>query len=456
MKAPRARRRALHVGIAIDDEGLVVAMPREDTPVRFACALPPRGAAEAAWPDLAAALTALREACLAAASHRSRHEAVLHVALLPPLDYMRRIHLPGLRLAEARQVCRREPSRFLPVAADEPSLELELVGTGRRQRSPFTFVAAPASLIEGIGVAARESGWRVAGIVPAEQAWATGAATVFPPAAQASGTLVVPHADRVEIIGVQGRRVAWLRRLPAGMRGLAPVLLQLLERAGTGPVAVLGAGAVAEEVRELLARAGFIANTAGDAPSREEPATLAARFVRDVAGPALLPAGEQREIRRGAVRRRNLQFAAAAAVLVAAGGLASWRAAREAEGVADARARLRPAVAQALAQRDSLASASARVETLQRAVAGAPRWSALIASLSTALPDDAFLISMHVDGDSLRLEGSAAHSAVVFDAMREVHALGRVTPEGPIRQEVRADGEVRERFTLSAPIGRVQ
>lgn len=459
MNVPRRPGRELHVGVALDEGCIVAALRHWGAAPDFTRALTPRDEAGDPWPDLATALADLRQACIdtsdatSASDDPSRSSAFLHVALMPPLAHLRRMELSGLRLAEALQVCRREPSRYLPVPGDAPPLKVEMEGTGWREQPPFTLVAANANLVARIGAAARESGWRVAEIVPAQSAWAASAASLL---RHASGTLIVPLVDRIEIIGVRDRRVAWLRRLPAGSLEYAPLLVSVLEEAHAAPACVLGRCQLATDLRVLLARTTNVIDLPGDPASREEPAALAARFAPDAARPMLLPEAEQREAQRTAQRRSTARFAAAAALLVASGILAAWGSTRDVEDIAAARARLRPQVTRALAQRDSLSNASARLAALRRAATDAPRWSTLIASLATALPNDAFLLSMHLDADTLRLEGSAEHSVTVFEAMARVPALSAVYPAGPIRQEVQPDGGVRERFTLSAAIGRAQ
>lgn len=458
MSAFRIRGRALHVGVALDDRRVVAVLPGDAGTTVFERALSPGLDGEAVWPDLAAALAALRESCLDAlgtvkeSSARPWNEAFLHIALMSPLAHLRRVELPGLDAAEAYRVCGREPWRYLPVPDDGPTVNLAIEGTGWRQASPFTLLAARETLVEEIGAAAREGGWAVAEIVPAQAAWAAGASAFLPDAAGGAGTLVVALATHVEILGVSDRRVVRIRRLPASASDVAAMVVSVLEGVSSRPVAVLGASSFADALRDRIARSDLIVQAPGGETSREQPAELAARFVRGAAGPALLPAAEQRQrlqrIRRGSVAR----FAAAVALLLAGGAVSALGVEREAAAVAAERARIRPAVAVARALRDSVAIAERRLATLRRAEAGAPRWSALIASLSTVLPEDAFLVSLRADADSVRIEGSAAEAATVFDAVRQVHSLGSASPAGPIRQEVQPDGAVRERFALAAPL----
>ena len=112
--------RTTHVGIALSADRLIAVLPGDSPATPWTRPLTPTGDPAVTWPDLAEALGALHEAVDGTKSGRA-----LHVALLPPLGELRRVELPGLSLAEARQVLRREPSRYLARAADSAPVELE-------------------------------------------------------------------------------------------------------------------------------------------------------------------------------------------------------------------------------------------------------------------------------------------------------------------------------------------
>lgn len=411
--------RTTHVGIALSADRLVAVLPGDSPASPWARPLTPTGDPAVAWPDLAEALGALHAAVGGAGSR-----GALHVALLPPLGYVRRVELAGLSANEARSVLRREPSRYLPLSADAPPLELEIEGEGWRQSSPFTLFAASHALIDAIHAAARQSGWRVAEIVAAEAAWAAGASSLLPGARDADRLLALCLDDRVDIVRARRGRIVSMRRFPPAAPGVVPTLQSLPD------------GAVV------------------DARSHRSPAVLAAAFAPRAAGPALLTEGDRIAIQHRARRASIVRFAAAAALLVAAAGLQLWGASREEARITAERARLREQVSRALATRDSLTRAVDRLTVLRSAARGAPRWSALIASLSAALPDDAFLVALSAGSDTLHLEGSAARAAGVFDALGSVRGVRSVRPEGPIRQEMLEDGTATEHFTLSARLER--
>ena len=403
---------SLHLGVALAADRLVAVLPGSESGDPWRRALSPSPDPSMAPPDLATAFAELREA-LREASHGRTRQAVLHVALLPPLVHWRRITMPGLRTDEARQVLRREPSRYLPIAADPAPLVIELEGTGWRERSPFTMVAASRALIEGICAAAQESGWEIAELVSAHAAWAASARLSRRVGRNTERTLLIAHHDRIDVVTTRGGCATEVRRLPAGLRATIP----------DSPAAV------------------------------QAPDALAARFAFRAGGPALVPEG----VRAITARRTRIaaitRLAAAAALLFAAGMIELWGSSRERSTIMAERARLHASVAEALATREAAAQATTRLAAVRSASESAPRWSALIASLAETLPDDAFLIALGASGDSLRLEGIAPRAAPVFDAVARIAGVRSLHPDGPIRQERSITGATSERFTLAASMG---
>lgn len=448
------------VGIALDRERLVAVVPGDAPAEPWIRLLIPPGDSDNIWPDLAAALGELRTALAGGQGDESGEEfsGELHVVLLPPLGELRRVDLPGLSVAEARQVLRREPSRYLARPAEVAPLELEVEGEGWRQQAPFTLFAAPAAIVEGMHAAARESGWRLGGIVPAEGAWGAAAAPLLPPKHYEGRALVICLDGRVEIIRVETGRAPAVRRFPAGTTDVVSLVQSALRGTDASPrtgVAVVGDSPLADELRLTLA--GFTERAqpdAGQATWSRSPALLAARFAPRALGPRLLPDSERAMLQRKAKRANVVRFATAAALLIAAAALQLWGLSREHDAIVAERVRLREPVTRALAVRDSLGQVANRLATIRSASTTAPRWAPLLVALSARLPDDAFLLSLRADGDSLRLEGEAARAEGAFDALRRVQGLAALRPDGPIRQQIAEDGSTSERFTLSARVVR--
>jgi hypothetical protein len=461
---PLSRR--VRLGVALAADRLVAVLPGDDVDTPWVRALAPSDDPGIVWPDLAEALGELRDALeevlgkAGGTARADRFAGTLHIALLPPLAHLRLVELPGLRVEEARQVVRRDPSRYFPLPVSS-ALEIDLDGEGWRQHSPFTVLAVPRGLADGMLAAAGSAGWQVAEIVSAHAAWAAAAASLLPRARGGAQALVVCLDDRLDVLRVRDGRVVALRRLPGGAPETPALALSALESFGDGDVraagaiALIGHSPAAAEFRVSLRERGvdFAVAPAAGSLHGAPPAATAARFAARAAGPALLPEAERVVLRRRRTRRTIARFATAAALIVLAGVVGLWGVSRERSYIAGQRARLRTPVARALQTRDSLARLTERLATLHSAGATAPRWSALIASLSAELPDDAFLLSLRAGADTVRLEGSATRAAAVFDALVRVPGIRAVRPEEAIRQDVTARGATTERFVLSARLG---
>ncbi len=455
-----------HVGVALAADRIVAVLPGEDMCTPWTRALAPPGDGGILSPDLGDALAALREAVVEArggAANPGRLDPVaglLHVAVLPPLGRLRRLDMPGLGIGEARQVVLREPSRYLPLAASALELEIDIDGEGWRRSSPFTVLAVARELVDGLHAAARRNGWRTAEIVSAEAAWAAAARSLLPDAPGDERALVVCLDQRLEVLRVRDGRVVAVRRVPGSTPEAATLAMSAIEgfggrdARGRPSIAILGESSAAGELRDLLLERGVaVVETSADGVLRGSPATIAACFAPRAAGPALLPESERIALRRRAARGTVVRLAAAGAMVALSGVTALWGASRERVYIAGQRALVHAPVARALQVRDSLSWLSQRLATLHSAGATAPRWSALITSLSAELPDDAFLLSLRADADTLRLEGSATRAALVFDALGRIPGVQAVRPEGAIRQDVTARGAATERFVLSARLG---
>ena len=451
MSPQRLFSRPIHVGVALAPGSMVAVVPGAASARVWPLA---DGSDAIVSPDLRAALGALH-ATLGAAGSRG----VLHVALLPPYARLRFLDVPGIDATEAQRVLARDPSRFLPTRPGTEPFEIEIDGTGARHTGPFAVTIASRAVVEAVHATAIASGWRVVKIVSAYSAWAASARVLLPRTTLAR-TLVLCDDTRIAMLGVRDGRVASLRRLPAGAADVARLAARSLPAKARVPagapasVAVIGEGPVADELRALAELSPpAAANGKRGGVAADSPASLAARFARRARGPVLLTESERASRRRRSRRNTRARFVAAALLLAGAAAVESWGTSRERAALAAERARIHGDVTRALATRDSLAAASDRLAALRSTIEGAPRWSRVVTSLASELPDDAFLTALHAAEDTLQLQGTATRAAPVFEAVRGDPSVRSVRPEGPIRQEI-ADGETTESFTLVASLRR--
>jgi len=309
------------------------------------------------------------------------------VALIPPLVDLRSVSLPPLREDERRRVLARDAARYF-VGVRDP----QVVGS----HAPFA-AAAPAPLVERIEAAVAAVGWTLAAVMPAQVAWA---------ASVRNGQLVAPLPQATELVRVERGRVVERRRLRAG-----------------------------ESV---------------PAATEIDPYVTAAEHAPR--GHALDLCSDARRAARGRTARRLALSLSAAAVgcLLLAAGIDYWGLRRELAAVQARRATLAPDVARAMRARDSLGAITATVETLDALESATPRWSAFFADLADYLPRDAHVVAFRAVGDSVALVGIAREAAGVFQGLERMPRLGAVRADGMIRQDVGANGVVREHFGVSA------
>jgi hypothetical protein len=372
------------IGIALSPDRLVAVVPGG------------RQLETAEVGDLGRACAELRDAAKCA-------HALVTVALVPPLVELRRISLPPLREDERRRVLARDAERYFVGVRERQVIGTEVLASGR---SPVPVLAAAASarLVEDLEAAVADAGWTLVAVVPAHAAWA--AAVRARDSARAE-EYVVAHLPHVtEVVRLEAGRIMERRRLRPGAAD--PPNAQVLN----DPLAVAAEFAPRTHQLELCSEARH--------------------------------AARQRSARRVATGLG----AAAAACLVLAAALDMWGLGRELAALRARRAALAPQVAAAMRARDSLGALTGSVSTLATLEATSPRWSAFLTDLGDYLPRDAHVVTLRGATDSVVLEGVARQAAGVFQAVQQIPRVVGVRAEGPIRQDVAADGTVREQFAL--------
>ena len=80
------------------------------------------------------------------------------------------------------------------------------------------------------------------------------------------------------------------------------------------------------------------------------------------------------------------------------------------------------------------------------------RASAVLASVTLALPAGTALTALGVAGDSVTVEGESSRSAAVYEALRGVALLDQIKLAAPLRQERQAGDVAVEHFAFSAHV----
>jgi len=333
-------------------------------------------------------------------------QAVVTVALVPPLVDLRRLQLPPLRDEERRRVLTRDAGRYFVGAREPQVIGTEVLSGGG---APVLAAAAPAQLIDALEAAVQAAGWTVGAIIPAHAAWA---ASVRADAARPEQHVVVRLPQATELLRLEAGWFVGRRRFPPGT------------------------------VPDLPDAALVLALPQAD------PFVIAAQYARGTTTWELC-SERTRAARQRVARRVAAGLAgAAAACLVLAACVDFWALDQRLAAVRARRAGLARQVAAAMRARDSLEAIVGSAGRLRALKATSPQWSAFLTDLADYLPRDAHVLTLRGAADSPVIEGIARQAAGVFQAVQQIPRVGGVRAAAPIRQEVGPDGSVREQFAL--------
>jgi Tfp pilus assembly protein PilN len=443
----RSSGKKIRTGVAISPTELIAADVRlrgaADRAWRTSLDAPPTDGG--AWPSLAAALSDLSQSL-------GITDGRLAVSLLPPLTEVRRVELPPASAEDTHRLLARNAARYF-VNARGPQI-VGALASGRKVRgvpTPTVAAAASARLVAAIRAAAAQSGWTIESLAPAEGAWAGAAVTLWPAFGKQNAWMLIAHDDRTDLLELDGGRLAGLRRFRAGSADAALIADALGPAARVG---IAGAPAVRRELSSALSAHGItVLAAAGEWSTIAEHADLlAAHFAGSETGPILR--GEDAVV-FDRVRSRKAAWTmagAAAALLIVAATVELWGVHRQLRLVQAERARLRPEIASTMVGRTTVEATYRHLTALNGIERTAPHWSAVIAALSDAVPDDAHLTAIRARDDSLIIDGLAQHAARVFDGLEKTNGLVDVKAPAPVRREIQDDGTPLDHFTIAARV----
>lgn len=397
----------------------------------------------------------LRDALAEAARSSGLGAPSAVIALMPPLTETRTVPLPPLGEDDRNRFLARNAARYF-VGARGP----QVVGTLAPRavtrgdgELPVLAAAAAQQLLHALHVASTAAGVPVIGVVPAESAWAAAAVELWPSLARGSGALAVCRDDRTDLLSLADGQLTAVRRF-RGVADAAAIATASAGGSGGARVGVLGAPDTARALAEALASRGVRVLVPDPAWGvlGERPELLAARFA-PLATALVVRTEESRERDRVDAGRAAWWLAGIAALLLIGAALVHVQGARrELASIQAARAAIRPQVEATLVGRTPIDAAYRQVAALSRATREAPRWSAVLATLTQHLPDDASLTAFRARGDSVFLDGVADRASPVFDAIARAPGITGVRATAPVRREA-IEGEVPlEHFALGAQL----
>ena len=430
------------VGVALGATELVACLPADgssEATRRWRVPLAPAESND--WPALAEAFAALRRAASPAGDAAAR----VCVALLPPLAEVRMVPLPPVSAEDATRLLSRAIARhFLDVR--DPAIVSVVAGDA--PADPWVACAVEEWLLRRVHALASATGWTVERVVPAVSAW-SGAATV---ASADHAAVLAVQPTHIELIGYRRgvpRTVRRFRNDASDQAALAEAC-----RALPGPCVLLGEGPRRDAVQRQLQAQGVPTQLSsadlGDAldaaaalvrsdASREPPLTLALHAL------SARPASS-----RGMSLTRLVALAGVLGVLGLAG--ATWFTQRSLAAVRTERATLAPRVTAELAQREGTQALGARMAALAAVETESPRWAALIAELSEALPLDVHATALRARGDTLVLDGVAVRASDALAALAAMTSLHGVSASGPVRRDADESGAALDRFQVTARV----
>ena len=398
---------------------------------------------QVSWSSFATALRTLKQLS-------GENNGHLAVALMPSLAEVRRVDVPPLSDDEVEAVLSRNASKYFVGAQ---GAQLVGVETNRPSKADGAIAAAaPAWIVRQISLAAREAGWKLEHVAPAEAAWAMAAAKAFPADATRDAFLLVHQSDHTHVLTVAPGKLIMIRRFRSATVDV-PVFLES-HVAGTRVLAFGEPGvrkqwlsALGERAISVTLPVGMPADVAGDA------ALVAAAFVVDVHSLVF----RTEDMRIADQKRRNTVMytlcAAAAALLMASAGFKWWDVSRELAAVKAERAEIKPQLTTTLLGRSSVEMVSNQLQILARNERESTHWSTIIADLTRHLPDEAHLTGFRGWSDSVRFDGLAERAASVFAPLAKAESFSGIKAAAAVRLEPQVDGSLMEKFTL---VGKVR
>ena len=440
-------KKRVQTGIALSATGLCAADIRLRTPDRtWRATLDAPPPENGHWPSLASALAEL-------ARTLGVTQGTLAISLMPPFTEVRRLEFPPLKDEEIQRELSRHASRYF-VAAKTPQI-VGASSAGKRVRGARASVVAAATsarLIGAIRTAAEQTGWTIDVMAPAESAWAAAALAIWPALARQSSFALVAHEDRTDLMQILDGRLVNVRRFRSGA-GDAPMIADTV---GPGArIGVLGAVAPRRELTSALNGLGVsVMQPSGEwTTAAEVPDHVAAQFAGSDVGPVLR---SEETVRIEASHARRIMWmmtGAAAALFAISAGIELWGVHHQLVLVRAERDRIHPEIASTMVGRTTVDAAYQHLAALGAIERAAPQWSSVIASLTTALPDDAHLMAIRTRDDSVIVDGVADHAARVFNALERADQLTGVKAAAAVRREIQEGGsDALEHFVIAARV----
>ena len=373
------------------------------------------------------------------------------ITLLRPVAQTRTIQLPRMARAAVERVLARDWARHVISTRDtEHSVSAELADRGR-WRASF----APSDLLDTLARTAAEQGWHRLDIRTSDDTIAGAVSELAPVEAKEDDLIAVVCDAAGPTDAFHLRRGApWTGRRFLDGAGDDDVSTFAQVHASKAPVVVFGGGARATALTRTLGAQGRRARVIdtglpADASAGATFATLGTLSSSRL--PLRAPAMAAALARRTRTMTRWLAIAAVAGLLGAV-ALERARVNTAHDDIRVRRADISAKVSNAVAARSEIEANADVARALVAREAQVSRASAVLASVTLALPAGTALTALAVAGDSVTVEGESSRSAAVYEALRSVPLLEQIKLAAPLRQERQAGDVAVEHFAFSAHV----
>ena len=378
---------------------------------------------------------------------KGRH---LAVALLPPVATVRRVALPPLSDRDLQNHLDRRGARYVPYPVEGWSAAAAAPEASGARASPRWIALGDGSRVEAVYRVADQLGLRVRCVAPAVVAWRR-MLSDEPSIADRATLVVVGSGERanagvLHALWTASDGTLRYRRFP-----WTDVGLQALKAAAPPSVSCRP---LADDERSVGALAAWlneaeIATSPLDGRGNADAAQEAARWIRNERGPWLVPPPVRARAARAGRWRVGALLAASACLLLASGLARTWGLERELGALRDERASIAPLVVQALSLEERVRRLEGALDELGRVQGESPRWSEVLADLTTGLPRSAYLASLRTVGDTLHVDAVATDVVAAYRALERMPRILELRPVTAVQRQPIEGDRMIERVTLS-------
>ena len=388
---------------------------------------------------------------MASLSESASPRGLLSVTLGRPVAQSRTLPFPPLARSAFERVTARDWARhIIGIRATPHTVVGEPVDRGR-WRAAF----APTDVLETLTNAAVERGWAGVDIRTVDDTIAGAVRTRVPEESRAADLVAVvcDSTGPTDILHLRSGS-PWLGRSLLAGAGDNDVAAFAKAHAHRAPVVIFGGGRRAAALALTLGDIGHRTHVVDTGLAADASAATTLAVLGTLSSSRLsLRAPAESKVRERRMRGVTRWLVAATCVaLLAALGIEHWRIASAERDVQLRRADISAKVSNAITLRSAVETDVDVASALATLEARSSRASAVLATVTLAMPTGTALTALSTAGDSISVEGESTRSASVYESLRALPMLTGVKLASPLRQERHAGDVAMEHFAFSARV----